>query len=115
MDQFYFPSLSLLQLSPDSMDLSNSTGYPTDSEGPDALFSIDDSLKELLDHVPVIPDPALSIHGAEDGDSFNFSFPPLKSNIGIAQRDLDGPSVVRRHHLLYFIFCFYFPKEELFD
>ena len=112
MDQFSFPSLSLLQLSPDSMDLSNSTAYPTDSEGPDALFPIDDSLKELLDHVPVIPDPALSIHGAEDGDSFNFSFPLLKSNIGIAQRDLDGPSVVRRHHLIFVYILFIFSKRR---
>ena len=80
------------------MSLSNSTTYTTDSEGPNCLFSIDDSLKKLLDHVPVISDSASSLRGAEEDDGFKFSFPPLKSSIGTAQRDLDRPTVVRSHY-----------------
>lgn len=104
MDQLSFPSASLLQLSPDSMDLSNSTAYPTDSEGPDGLISINDSLKELLEHAPVIPDPAFSIRGVEEDDSFKFSFPPLKSSIGTAQNDIDRPTVVRSYYFKLAIF-----------
>ena len=78
------------------MDLSNSTAYPTDSEGPEGLFSVDESLKELLDRISVIPESNLSTAAAakEDG-SFSFSFPPLKSHVGMVKHDLDRPTMVR--------------------
>lgn len=103
MDQLYFPSTSMLHLSPDSISYPNSTAYPTDSEGPDTLFPNDDSLQELLNSVSLIPNSAFSYGGAEkeeeDDDGFSFSFPPLKNHIGNAQRDLNRPTIVRSHRL----------------
>ena len=76
------------------MDLSNSTAYPTDPEGLDGLISIDGSLNELLDRISVLPDSTFLTEAVKEEDSFNFSFPPLKSNAGIGKWDLDRPTVV---------------------